>query len=311
MPIATYRNAFLIYNPSARGLDLGGIEEIDRALDAMREAGHRVTPVRTRGPGTGEEVGRECVRDGADLILVAGGDGTINEVANGVVHEPVPFGVLPAGTANILANELGLTGTMGAVARQVADWTPRRISVGLLRADGGASHRYFLMLAGVGLDAHIVGQVDPDLKRSQGKLSYWIAGLGEFGRDLEQFDARVGESSRGVTFALASRVRNYGNTVVITPEAGLDRDDFAMALFEGRNAFRYLTYLGGMIARKLEGMEDVTLLHAKSAEFRPRGDNPVYVQVDGELAGALPATVEIVPDALTLLVPPGALTWTT
>jgi diacylglycerol kinase (ATP) len=311
VPIAIYRNAFLIYNPSARGLDLRGIEGIDRALDALREAGHGVTPVRTRGPGTGEEVGRECVRSGADLILVAGGDGTVNEVANGVVHESVPFGVFPAGTANILANELGLAGSMEDVARQVADWVPHRICVGLLKADGGASHRYFLMVAGVGLDAHIVGQVDPFWKRSQGKLSYMLAGLAELGRELDEFDARVGESSWRLTFALASRVRNYGSTVVITPEAGLNRDDLAMALFEGRNTFRYLTYLGGVLANKLEGMEGVTLLHARSAEFQPRGDSPVYVQVDGELAGALPATVEIVPDALTLLMPPGVLAWTT
>ncbi len=311
MPIAIYRDAFLIYNPSARGLELGGIGEIDRALDAMHEAGHRVTLVRTRGPGTGDEVGRECVRGGADLILVAGGDGTVNEVANGVIPESVPFGVFPAGTANVLASELGLVGSMESVARQVADWVPRRICVGLLKADGGASHRYFLMVAGVGLDAHIVGQVDPFWKRSQGKLSYMFAGLAEFGRELDEFDARVGESSWRVTFALASRVRNYGNTVVITPEAGLLRDDLAMALFEGRNTFRYLAYLGGVITNKLEGTEGVTLLHAKSAEFQPCGDNPVYVQVDGEIAGALPATVEIVPDALTLLMPPGLLAWTT
>ena len=113
---------------------------------------------------------------------MAGGDGTINEVANGVIHASVPFGILPAGTANILASELGFAGTMEAVARQVAEWVPRRICVGLLTADGGASHRYFLMVAGVGLDAHIVSQVDPDLKRMQGKLSYWIAGLGELGQ---------------------------------------------------------------------------------------------------------------------------------
>jgi diacylglycerol kinase family enzyme len=138
-----------------------------------------------------------------------------------------------------------------------------------------------------------------------------LAGLAELGRELDEFDARIGESSWRLTFALASRVRNYGSTVVITPEAGLLRNDLAMALFEGRNTFRYLSYLGGVLAGKLEGMEGVTLLHAKSAEFQPLSDSPVYVQVDGELAGALPATVEIVPDALTLLMPSGVPAWTT
>ena len=304
MPIGIYRNAYLIYNPSARVLDRAGIEEIDLTLNALREAGHQVTPVRTRGPGSGDEVARECVGSGADLILVAGGDGTINEAANGVIGEQVAFGILPGGTANILANELGLTGPMEKLARRVSDWIPHRICVGLLTADGGASHRYFLMVAGVGLDAHIVTQVDPDLKRSQGKLSYWIAGLAEFSRELDEFSAVAGGFNRPVSFALASRVRNYGGSVVITAKAGLLRRDFAVALFEGRNAFRYLTYLGGVLTHKLEGMDGVTLLHTTSVEFLPRGDNPVYVQVDGEIAGALPAKVEIVPDALTLLVPP-------
>ncbi|MFB3776644.1 MAG: diacylglycerol kinase family protein [Bryobacteraceae bacterium] len=311
MPIALYRNAFLIYNPSARGLDLAGVEEIDRVLAVLAAGGHNVTLARTRGPGTGGQVGRECVRSGADLILVAGGDGTINEVANGVIHSQVPFGILPGGTANILATEMGLAGNMEAVARQLGEWVPRRIAVGLLTASGGSHSRYFLMVAGVGLDAHIVTQVDPELKKMQGKLSYWIAGLAELGRELDEFDARVGEWSRPVTFALASRVKNYGSTVVITPDAGLLRDDFAMALFEGRHAFRYLTYLGGVITHKLEGMEGVTLLHSRSAEFTPCGEEPVFVQVDGELAGALPAKVEIVADALTLLMPPRFLEWTT
>ncbi len=303
--MAIYRNAFLIYNPAARRLDVRGIDEVDRALEALRAAGHHVTEVRTRGPGTGGEVARECLRRGADLILAAGGDGTINEVANGVIPEAVCFGILPAGTANVLADELGLAGRMEEVARQVAGWEPRRISVGLLRADGGASRRFFLLMAGVGLDAHIVGRVDPEIKRMQGKLSYWIAGFAELGRQLEEFNVRIGDASRRATFALASRVRNYGSTVVITPHAGLYRDDFAVALFEGRTPFRYLTYLAGVITQKLEGMEGVTLLHAASAAFDPVGSEPVYVQVDGELAGALPATVEIVTDALTLLAPPG------
>ncbi len=305
-----YQNGFLIYNPSARALDLKGMDEIDRVLEVLHGAGHHFTLERTRGPRTGADVGRECVKKGADLILVAGGDGTINEVANGVVHSEVPFGVLPGGTANILATELGLTGPMDTLARGVGDWVSHRISVGLLTT-GSSVQRYFLMVAGVGLDAHIVTQVDPDLKRIQGKFSYWVAGMGEFARELDEFDAIVGESVRPVTFALASRVRNYGATVVITPDASLLRNDFAIALFEGRNTFRYLSYLGGVITNKLEAVEGATLLHAKSAEFKPRGEEPVYVEVDGELAGELPAKVEIAENALTLMTPPGSPAWTT
>ncbi len=90
----------------------------------------------------------------------------------------------------------------------------------------------------------------------------------------------------------------------IARHAGLLRDDFGVVLFEGRKAFRYLEYLAGAFANRLDGMRGASILHAKTLEFYPAGDAPVYVEVDGELAGQLPAKIEIVPDALTLLVPP-------
>lgn len=310
LPIATYRNAFLIYNPQAGALDRDGIERLDLALGAMCRSGHRISAVATHGPGSATGIARDCVRDGADLILAAGGDGTVNEVANGVVHSQVPFGVLPAGTANMLAHELGIAGPMDAVARRASEWIPRRICVGSLNAHGGVQ-RYFLMVAGVGLDAHIVSQVDPALKKTGGKLSYWIAGMGEFVRELDEFDVEAGGVNKPASFALISRVRNYGASVLITRHASLLGDDFALALFEGRNPFRYIGYLAGILANKLEGMEGVTLLHAKSVALRPQEGSSVNVEVDGELAGSLPATVEIVPDALTLLMPPEFLSWTT
>ena len=167
------------------------------------------------------------------------------------------------------------------------------------------------MVAGVGLDANIVAEVDPELKRVQGKLAYWLTGLAQLSRELGEFDASTDGAERTVSLALASRIRNYGGTFTITREAGLLRQDFALALFEGRSPFRYLGYLGAALSNTLERTEGVTLLHGTRAEFRPRGEAPVYVEVDGELAGALPATVEIVPDALTLLVPPAFLSWTT
>jgi diacylglycerol kinase (ATP) len=303
--IATYRDGFLIYNPSARGLEGRRIKRVDRALEALHQAGHRVLAIRTQGRGTASGIARECVRGGAGLILVAGGDGTINEVANGMIHAAIPLGILPAGTGNVLATELDLRGHVDEVAREVGAWVPRRISAGLLTASGGAVQRHFLMMAGVGFDAHVVSRVDPNLKKSHGKLSYWIAGAGELKSRLDEFDVTVGATRRRATFALAGRVRNYGGTVKITRHAGLLRADFGLILFEGRNTFRYLKYLAGALTNRLERMHGVSVLHVEAAEFHVSGEKPVYVEVDGEIAGKLPAKIEIVPDALTLLTPPG------
>jgi diacylglycerol kinase family enzyme len=221
-----------------------------------------------------------------------------------MIHAAVPLGILPAGTGNVLATELGLRGRTEDVIGQVGEWIPRRLPAGLLTAGGGVLQRYFLMLAGVGFDAPIIRKVDPALKKSYGTLSYWIAGLGELNRELDEFEVRLGDSTHRCSFALASRVRNYGGTVEIARHAGLFREDFGVVLFEGRKTYQYLEYLAGAFANRLDGMRGASILHAKTLEFYPAGDAPVYVQVDGELAGQLPAKIEIVPDALTLLAPP-------
>jgi diacylglycerol kinase family enzyme len=261
----------------------------------------------TEGPGTAAGIVAEGIRDGADLVLVAGGDGTINEAINGMIGTGVPLGILPAGTANVLAAELGLTGNWIETARKVGSWVPVRVAAGMLRTGAEGLRRYFLMLAGFGLDAHIVRNVDPNLKKYQGKLAYWLAAFGEFARSLDEFEVIAGGERYRVTFALASRVQNYAATLELTPQAGLLRNDFGLALFEGPNAFRYLEYLAGALANRLHRTSGVTLLHVTSAEFRLLGGEPVYIEVDGEPAGCLPARIDLIPDAMTLLCPPDSL----
>ena len=186
-----------------------------------------------------------------------------------MIHAAVPLGIVPAGTGNVLATELGLRGRTEVIIRQVGEWIPRRLSAGLLTAGGGVSQRHFLMLAGVGFDAPIIRKVDPALKKSYGTLSYWIAGLGELNRELEEFEVRQGGATHRCSFVLASRVRNYGGTVEIARHAGLFREDFGVVLFEGRNTYQYLEYLAGAFANRLDGMRGASILHAQTLEFSP------------------------------------------
>jgi diacylglycerol kinase (ATP) len=106
-------------------------------------------------------------------------------------------------------------------------------------------------------------------------------------------------------FALVGRVRNYGGDLEIAPTISLLEEEFEVVLFEGENSFRYLKYMLGVVTRRLQGMRGVTILRARRAAFSAPTDPRIHVQVDGEYAGELPATVEIVPQALTLLMPPG------
>jgi YegS/Rv2252/BmrU family lipid kinase len=269
-------------------------------LDELRKHGHQAQASPTPGPGTAAQVARDAIAEGADLILAAGGDGTINEVANGVIGTPVPLAILPGGTANVLATEMGLGRSLTRVASRLADLTPHRISVGRLTNAGGS--RYFLLMAGIGLDAGIVYDLDLKLKARLGKLAYWLSGGRTFFRfHLTEFETTPG--ARRTSFALLSRVRNYGGDFQIAPTAHLLDADFEAVLFEGSHTLRYLGHIAMLLSRRLGQAGGMTLTRGQSFAFEPLGGVAPHVQVDGEYAGRLPAKVEIVPDALTLLMP--------
>jgi diacylglycerol kinase family enzyme len=275
------------------------LERIERAL---RESGHQPVFVATEGPRTAAALARRSIEGGADLVLAAGGDGTINEVAQGLIHSEVPMGVLPAGTANVLAVETGMALDPVAAAARVSDCQPRRVAAGLLHTAEGPRH--FLLMAGMGLDALVVYRVSGALKARTGKFAYWMAGLATARQRLNEFQVEADGRRFTCTFALVSRVRNYGGDFEIACETTLLDDRFEVVLFEGRNPLRYVKYLAAVAARRLAGIRGVTIVRARSVVAPAAADRRIYVQVDGEYAGRLPARIEIVSDALTLLLPP-------
>jgi YegS/Rv2252/BmrU family lipid kinase len=302
----------VIYNPRAGRLLRGGDGQLRQAIASLASKGHQVRTLPTSGPGDATQLARECVEREAGLIIAAGGDGTINEVVNGMAGSRVPLAILPGGTANVLAMELGIGGRMRSAANVIprleslsAENCPciaERISLGLLRPRS-APPRYFLMMAGVGLDADLVYNLDPAMKARFGKLSYWLGGFSYLNRRLAEFQVEVNGQTTQSSFALASRVRNYGGDLEIAANACLLEDSFELVLFEGENASTYLKYFAGVLTRQLGRMKGVTLMRTQRVGFTAAASPEVYVQVDGEYAGRLPASVEIVPDALTLLVP--------
>ncbi|MCS7025806.1 MAG: diacylglycerol kinase family lipid kinase [Bryobacteraceae bacterium] len=304
-----------MYNPQAGTLRRHN-KLVEAVLRRLQEAGHRVFLRPTRHPGDATQLARQCVEEGADVILVAGGDGTINEVANGMIHSDTPLGILPAGTANVLAMELRMGASALRAAEKLGEWEPVRIGVGLVCEPSGAARRHFLLMAGAGLDAHIVAHLNLSWKRILGKGAYWAAGFASLGRRLEELEARNGTRSIRCSFALASRVRNYGGDLEIALGASLLEDHFEVVLFEGSNPFRYLKYFAGVLTGTTARLGGVTLLNSTHLELRPAGEAPVYLQVDGENSGFLPVELRFVPQALTLLAPPKYLAserarWTT
>jgi YegS/Rv2252/BmrU family lipid kinase len=295
-------SSYLIYNPAAGKLQRNP-SLIPQVLDTLRANGHSIQPLPTRAPGDAPNLARQCVANGAYSVYVAGGDGTVNEVVNGLAGSHVPLGVLPGGTANCLAVELGIGTDLLRAARGTARWQARRIALGLCR-NTNQDQRYFVAMAGAGVDAQIVRDVNPGVKRKLGKVAYWLAGFGSMWKKLPELQVQSAAGQARVSFALASRVRNYGGDLEIAKSIHLGTPKFETVLFEGQYAFRYMKYLAGVLVNQHRGMSGVHVHLLDHLELRAVNGHPIYVQLDGEEFGQLPVKLEVAPDALTLLVPP-------
>jgi diacylglycerol kinase (ATP) len=229
---------------------------------------------------------------------VLGGDGTINEAMNGMIGSDVALGVLPGGTANVLAMELGLGSGLERAIERLTKSKPRRVSIGRL-CQPGKDSRHFLMMAGAGLDAQIVLDLNASLKAKTGKLAYWVAGFSQVVKRVGQLETRINGDTYPCGFTLASRVRNYGGDMELARGASLLSNDFETVMFEGSNPWRYIFYMLAVSLKQVQKMPGVRTVRSTRIELR--GDAPI--QIDGEYVGRSPATIEIVRNALTLLVP--------
>jgi YegS/Rv2252/BmrU family lipid kinase len=295
------KRAALIYNPIARGLSRSRYS-LQSSTEALQRQGISVVLEATRGPGTAAAQVQHLIEAGCDLIIAAGGDGTINEVANGMLHSSIPLAILPGGTANVLAREMRLPISIARATAQMTKLQHCRIPVGRLHT--GTQERIFLCMTGAGLDAEIVSRLNLDLKASMGKFAYYVAGFGQVLRPLPEFEVTVDGQKYEASFALISRVRNYGGDLEIARGASLLRDEFEVVLFRGTIGARYLPYLLGVVLGRIRQMKGCTVLRGRSVACGQRPESGVYFQIDGELGGKLPVSAEIVPDALTLLMPP-------
>lgn len=294
--------AALLYNPVARTLARHG-ELIPRIVELLARQNIDCRAVATVAQGSASEQVKEQIAAGCQLILAAGGDGTVNEVADGMLYTGVPLAIIPGGTANVLARELQLPLLAEKAAAAITKLERRTVTVGAMRT-ATSSQRSFLCMMGVGLDADIISRLNLDFKAAAGKLAYYMCGFSQVARLLPEFDVSVDGSPFRASFALVSRVRNYGGDLEIARGASLLRDDFEVVLFRGNLAFQYVPYLLGVALKKIHRMPGVTVLRAKSVVCHPVPGKRIYAQVDGELASEVPVRAEVLPGALALLVPP-------
>lgn len=285
----------MIYNPQAGGMRRGG-GKVAFIKDALSAQGIELQLLPTRTQGDATILARGLVESGCQLVVACGGDGTINEIVSGMAGSHLPLMIFPAGTANVLAHEIGLPKDLNRCAQLLRKGIMRRISL------GRAGSRHFALMAGIGVDAGVVKAVNPALKSKIGQGAFWLAGFQQLARyHFLPFDIQVDGHSDVCTFAIISKARWYAGRFQLTPRASLFSDDFEICLFHSTNRWRYLTYLLFSSFSKHECLQDVTILHGK--EIKAVGSDQVMVQVDGELIGSLPQEFQIREDALTLIVP--------
>jgi diacylglycerol kinase (ATP) len=301
------RNALLIVNPVAGGGRR--VRQIDKARRIFREAGIETELQETTSPGEATILARRAVEQSRELVIVCGGDGTVNEAVNGLACSQVPMAVLPSGTANVLAKELSLPWNLPRAAARVARAPYRRIALGLAIPEKSSGEpRYFLSLAGAGADGALVSAVRPEIKLKAGILAYWQEGFRQLSRyDFPMFHTMMMNGNGGcaidASLVVVGRTKNYGGPFKITTEADLLSSEFELAFVTTRSAWRYIAYLPLLWAGKLRGVKHVRFFKSQSLHCVSNSDSQVLIQVDGEPAGRLPVEFRIVPDALTLAIP--------
>jgi YegS/Rv2252/BmrU family lipid kinase len=291
----------LIVNPTA---GQGGPERrraaIERFCWLMKTRGVDVEIQPTSGPGDASRLAADAARQGSPLVIVSGGDGTINEALQGLVGAPVRLAIWPRGTANVLGRELRLPRDMEKLADTIAAGNVQRTYVGCATIESTGQQRYFLLMAGIGLDAAIVDCVRPQLKKRFGKAAFWYSGLQNLAKWKPRiFDLEIDGQEYSATFAALGKTPRYGGNLAITPRARLDRPEFEICLIHSTRRIRYLQLLPcAMFGGVPEGMKEVSFL--SSANVRADGDG-ILVQVDGELIGGLPMSFSITPHVIELV----------
>ena len=316
------RKAALLYNPDSGGSNRRR-RELESALAVLRNGGVEAELVPTRSRDHGETEARRAIASGCDTIFACGGDGTIHNIAQVLATSPVALAILPMGTANALVHDLGLPLNVVAAAKAALTAVPRRVALGRVKyfdLQGNSDARYFVVAAGVGVDAHLFYKLHSGAKQRAGMAAYYakawslwftypmtrfVAEYVKGGSDAPQRDE--------VTEVLAVRIRNFGGLVQeLAPGASLDRDDLRLVVARTASRLAYLGYVTRCVLRRRWAIPGVDLAYTErvGCEYQTspsaalQEQRKIYIEADGELLGTLPAEITVVPEALTVLAPP-------
>jgi diacylglycerol kinase (ATP) len=293
------RKATLIANPKT-GRYTSRRRTAHELASQLESLGVRVDVKLTNGPGHATDIAVRAARNGSSDVIVAGGDGTINEVIQGLTGTKARLGIIPRGTGNVLARELGLPLDDEQAAAVAANGKSQTIYLGVAIDESTNERRHFVLMAGLGLDASVVRRVQPSLKKRIGRGAFWVSGLSHLATwNPRRFTLEIEGQKYTATFAAIGKAARYGGDLAITPGARLDKREFEICIIDTMSRFRYLRLLSHAMRDGMRDKPEVKFVTATSV--RAYGD--AQVQVDGELIGHLPMRFEIAPHSLEVIVP--------
>ena len=293
LPRSVKRRVSIIFNPSAGRRRRRTLDRVVRALEAQDLD---VVVATTTGPGDATRLTRRAVSEGTDVVAAAGGNGTIREVVAGMIGSNALLGIVPMGTASVLAAELGLHRRPERIAAVIAGGTPRALHIP--RANGSP----FLLMAGAGFDGAVVESVSPRLKRRLGKAAFVLGALRTLAAGRPpRIRVEADGSVQHAEWVVVANVSRYAGAYVLAPGADPQSQELAICLFERAGPFA----LAGALLRVACGATvrapGIEILRANDVALSA----PVHVpvQIDGDAAGALPLRLVSTTERIRVLCP--------
>jgi diacylglycerol kinase (ATP) len=310
------RKAALLHNPDSGGSRLHQ-SKLESVLALLRSRGVEAEMICAESQTFAGEAVRRAINDGCDTIFACGGDGTIHNIAQQLANTPVALAALPMGTANALVHDLGLPLNLLNAAEAALTAVPRRVALGRVEyrdLEGNPGSRYFVIAAGIGVDAHLFYKLRIAAKQSMGMSAYYAKAWNLwFTYHMTRFIAEYVESGSNqpqradVTELMSVRIRNFGGVIQeLAPGASLDRDDMRLVFCRTASRIAYLAYVTRGLLRQRWKVPGIDLAHCTRVSCRYGSSaqkRKIYLEADGELLGTLPAEITVVPNALTLLAP--------
>lgn len=312
------QRAALIYNPASGQRPARREALIAQIAKEFRNAGIEVKYVPTEAADTAGQLAQQAIAEGCDAVIACGGDGTVHEVLQMMAgsRADVALGVIPMGTANALAADLGLPRNPVRAARMLLTARPERISIGrvtYMDLHNTSGSRYFIVAAGIGADGYFFSRVSSRLKQRLGYAHYLIEALRLWAvHNFPMFHADFTERrhpaphAAEVSQVLAVRITNFGGVVrKLVPVASIRKPNLHVIAFKTRSRLDYLRFMAAVWFRRHSYATPIELVDCTRVECRALegASEPVFVEADGEFLGTLPVTIEAVPQSLTLLVP--------